>query len=188
MGFRSMFMKKIILLLGIACFFGCSGYKPLTKNLTTQLDNPFFDNQFSGLFVYDPVSGDTLINHNGDKYFTPASNTKIFTLYAAMSLLPEYLPSLEYVTTDGNIYIQGVGNPATLHPILKDSSLIQFLKNQQNIHLYHNNLEDAALGPGWAWDDFDAYYSPQRSALPVYGNIVKLYQGDSLYVSIDSLR
>ena len=181
-------MKKIILLLGIACFFGCSGYKPLTKNLTTQLNNPFFDHQFSGLFVYDPVSGDTLINHNGDKYFTPASNTKIFTLYAAMSLLPEYLPSVEYVTTDGNIYIQGVGNPATLHPILKDSSLIQFLKKQQNIHLYNNNLEDAALGPGWAWDDFDAYYSPQRSALPIYGNIVKLYQGDSLYISIDALR
>lgn len=181
-------MKRIILFIGIACFLSCSGYKPLTKSLTSQLDTAFFKHQFSGLFVYDPVSGDTLINYNGDKYFTPASNTKIFTLYTAMSLLPEYLPTVEYISTEGNLYIQGVGNPATLHPILKDSTLIQFLKKQQNIHLYYNNLEDAALGPGWAWDDFDAYYSPQRSPLPVYGNVVKLFQNDSLYVSVEALR
>lgn len=181
-------MRKIILYIGIACFIGCSGYKPLTKKLTTQLDTSFFEHQFSGLFVYDPVSGDTLINYNGDKYFTPASNTKIFTLYAAMSLLPDFLPSLQYTTDSGQMYIRGVGNPTTLHPILKDSSIVQFLKKQQNINLFYNNLEDTPLGPGWAWDDFDAYYSPQRSALPVYGNVVKLYQNDSLYVSVEPLR
>ncbi|WP_417360345.1 D-alanyl-D-alanine carboxypeptidase/D-alanyl-D-alanine-endopeptidase [Galbibacter sp.] len=182
-------MKKIhFLLIGIACFMSCSSYKPLTKKLRYELNTSFFENQFSGLFVYDPVSGDTLINYNGDKYFTPASNTKIFTLYSAISLLPEFLPSMQYTTANGEMYIKGVGNPATLHPVLKDSSLINFLKKQQHINLYSDNLEDTPLGPGWAWDDFDAYYSPQRSPLPVYGNIVRLYKNDSLFVSVESLR
>lgn len=181
-------MKKIILLIGISCLLSCSGYRPLVKNVKSQLSTEFFDHQFSGLFVYDPISGDTLINYNGNKYFTPASNTKIFTLYTAMSLLPEYLPTAQYVTQQSNLYIQGLGNPATLHPVLKDSSLIKFLKKQHNIHLYYNNLNDAALGPGWAWDDYDAYYSVQRSPLPLYGNVVNIFKDDSLYVSIEALK
>ncbi|EKF56177.1 peptidase S13 D-Ala-D-Ala carboxypeptidase C [Galbibacter marinus] len=181
-------MKRIILIFITASLVSCSGYKSLTKKVTTQFDNSFFENQFSGLFVYDPISGDTIINYNGDKYFTPASNTKIFTLYAAMSLLPDFLPSIQYTTSDGKMYIRGVGNPAALHPVLQDSSLIEFLKKQQDIHLYYDNLEDTQLGPGWAWDDFDAYYSPERSSLPLFGNIVRLSNRDSLYVSIDSFK
>lgn len=181
-------MKKLILCIAIVCCLSCSGYKPLVKELTTQLNANIFENQFSGLFVYDPVSGDTLINYNGNKYFTPASNTKIFTLYAAVNLLPDLLPSLEYVSSSGDLYIRGVGNPATLHPILKDSSMVLFLQKQQNIRLYYNNLEDPPLGPGWAWDDFDAYYSPQRSPLPLFGNVINVHQDDSLYVSVEHFR
>ena len=184
---QNLCMKKIILLIGIVCFISCSSYKPLTKKVRAQLDTAFFDNQFSGLFVYDPLSADTLMNYNGDKYFTPASNTKIFTLYAAISLLPEFLPTLEYTTAHGELYIQGVGNPATLHPVLKDSSLINFLKKQQHINLYYNNLKDTPLGPGWAWDDFDTYYSPERNPLPIFGNVVQLHKNDSLYVSVEAL-
>lgn len=181
-------MKKFILIFLIASFISCSGYKSLSKKVVSEFDTSFFESQFSGLFLYDPISGDTLINYNGDKYFIPASNTKIFTLYTAMSLLPDFLPSIQYTISDGKTYIRGLGNPATLHPILKDSSLINFLKNQQNIQLYYDNLEDTPLGPGWAWDDYDAYYSPERSPLPVYGNVVRLSNHDSLYVSIEALK
>lgn len=181
-------MKKIILYIGILCSLGCSGYKPVVKEVTSLLEDEFFENQFSGLFVYDPVSMDTLINYNGTKYFTPASNVKIFTLYAATSLLPKFLPTIEYVSAQGQLYIRGLGNPATLHPVLKDSTLIHFLQKQQNIRLYYDNLEDPPLGPGWAWDDFDAYYSPQRSPLPLFGNVLEVYQDDSLKVSIDHFK
>ncbi|MEL4307834.1 D-alanyl-D-alanine carboxypeptidase/D-alanyl-D-alanine-endopeptidase [Joostella sp. CR20] len=175
-------MKNIFLLL-ISCFLlSCASHKKLSKTIDSNLNDSFFQNQFTGFFVYNSKSGDTLINYNGDKYFTPASNTKIFTLYTAHTLLPEYLPSIKYTVENNKIYFQGVGNPATLHSFLKDSSAINFLKNQNELYFYNNNLSDTKLGPGWAWDDFDTYYAPERSAFPIYGNVVTIAQKDTLFV------
>ncbi|MEJ4087341.1 D-alanyl-D-alanine carboxypeptidase/D-alanyl-D-alanine-endopeptidase [Galbibacter orientalis] len=176
-------MKKIYFTLLTIALISCASNKKLSKQINQSFDNDFYKNQFTGFFVYNPTSGDTLISYNGDKYFTPASNTKIFTLYTAHTLLPENLPTLKYIVENNEIYIEGVGNPASLHPYLKDSSMIDFLKNQQKINLFYTNLEDTKLGPGWSWDDYDTYYAPERSALPLYGNIVTMDQGDSLFVS-----
>ncbi|MCX2681448.1 D-alanyl-D-alanine carboxypeptidase [Galbibacter sp. EGI 63066] len=176
-------MQKTLSLLLALFLVGCSSNRLLIKEVDRNLESGFYKNQFTGLFVYHPATGDTLINYNGEKYFTPASNTKIFTFYTAHKLLPEYLPTLRYAVHNDTIYMEGIGNPASLHPYLKDSSLVNFLKKQNNIKLYLKNLEDKSLGPGWAWDDYDTYYSPERSALPLYGNVVGLSKGDSLYVS-----
>ncbi|QLE01581.1 D-alanyl-D-alanine carboxypeptidase [Galbibacter sp. BG1] len=176
-------MKKLLLVLLGILSIGCATQKKAAKTVSKNLDTDFFKNQFTGFFVYNPKSGDTLINYNGEKYFTPASNTKIFTLYTAQALLPENLPVLQYTIKDNNLYVKGLGNPATLHSYLKDSSLVNFLKLQQNIHLVYNNLEDNPYGPGWAWDDYDTYYAPERSPLPIYGNVATLANTDSLYSS-----
>ncbi|MDG3581655.1 D-alanyl-D-alanine carboxypeptidase/D-alanyl-D-alanine-endopeptidase [Galbibacter pacificus] len=176
-------MKKNLLLFLSIVTIGCASHKKLVKTTTDKLETDFFKNQFTGFFVYNPKSGDTIFNYNGEKYFTPASNTKIFTLYTAHTLLPENLPVLKYIVKNGQLYIEGLGNPTTLHPYVKDSSLVKFLKNQNNIKLYYNNITDHRYGPGWSWDDFDAYYAPERNPLPLYGNVVTLAQTDSLYAS-----
>ncbi|WP_335966942.1 D-alanyl-D-alanine carboxypeptidase [Galbibacter sp. PAP.153] len=176
-------MKKNLLLFLSIVTIGCASHRNLVKTTTDKLEADFFKNQFTGFFVYNPKSGDTIFNYNGEKYFTPASNTKIFTLYTAHTLLPENLPVLKYIVKDRQLYIEGLGNPATLHPYVKDSSLVKFLKNQNNIRLYYNNITDHRYGPGWSWDDFDAYYAPERNPLPLYGNVVTLAQTDSLYAS-----
>ncbi|NNL01014.1 MAG: D-alanyl-D-alanine carboxypeptidase [Eudoraea sp.] len=179
-------MKRILniysLILLSALLGACASGKKLNKTITTALNPATFGNHFSGIMIYDPISGDTLYQLNSEKYFTPASNTKLFTLYTSLLLLPKDIPALRYCNMNDTLFIEGTGNPSLLHPFLKDSSAIQFLKSYKNISLNLNNYTDSKLGPGWAWEDYDGYYSAERSALPLFGNVVTIYKNDSLDV------
>lgn len=133
--------------------------------------------------LFDPETKDTIINFNSSKYFTPASNTKIATLYTALSILPDSIPSLKYKIEKDTIHIQGTGDPTLLHPYFKDSTTISFLKNFKNINLNLTNFEDDKYGPGWAWEDYSYYFQPEITGLPLYGNVVTIYKSDSLNVT-----
>ena len=147
------------------------------------LQKPLFANQFTGVLVYDPVSGDTLLARNSARYFTPASNTKILTLYTALHLLPEKMPALRYLRSGDTLYFEGTGDPSLLHPYFQDSTAVRFLKAQTGVAaLYTGNWQDTPWGPGWAWEDYDSHYAPERSALPLHGNVVTLWGGQPLKV------
>lgn len=154
----------------------------IKKSINKKLNCNFNKNHFTGIFVYNPQTKDTLINYNGYKFFTPASNTKIATLYTGLQLLEDKIPSYTYSVTNDTISIQGTGNPTFLHPFFKDSSLIKTLKKYQHIKIFTSNLKDEKYGAGWAWEDYDTYFSPERSAFPIYGNVVHIYKKDSLTV------
>ena len=49
-----------------------------------------------GISIYDPAEKKYLFNYEGDKYFTPASNTKLITCYAAMKYLGDSLVGMRY--------------------------------------------------------------------------------------------
>ncbi len=169
-------MKKILLSFCItACLIGCiSTKKAISKSINTTLNSSFYDNQFTGFLVINADTKDTLYNTNSDKYFTPASNTKIFTLYAALKTLPEKIPALRYLKKNDTLYFEGTGDPSFLHPYLKDSTAFHFLKKHNHLALVTGNFKDSKFGPGWSWDDYEYYYSPERSGLPIYGNVVLL--------------
>lgn len=80
------------------------------------------------------------------------------------------------------LFIEGTGDPSLLHPYLNDSSVTRFLKGFKNISLNQNNFSDSKFGPGWAWEDYDGYYSAERSALPIFGNVVTISNPDTLRV------
>ncbi|MFD1161396.1 D-alanyl-D-alanine carboxypeptidase/D-alanyl-D-alanine-endopeptidase [Hwangdonia seohaensis] len=167
--------KLIYLCLLALLFLSCkSNY--ISKNL----DNSFYNNQFTGLLVYNPKTKDTVFKYNADKYFTPASNTKIFTLYTALQVLPAQIPAFKYGVENDTITIQGVGNPTFLHPFFNDSTALKMAKHYKNVNLVLNNLEDDKFGPGWAWEDYDTYFSPEKSSFPMYGNVVTISNQDSL--------
>ena len=46
----------------------------------------------AGFYLLDPDKGKVLVDYQGEKYFTPASNTKILTFYATR-FLPDSLPA-----------------------------------------------------------------------------------------------
>ncbi|MCR8667323.1 D-alanyl-D-alanine carboxypeptidase [Aestuariibaculum sp. M13] len=139
----------------------------------------FYDNQFTGFLVYNPKSQDTIFSYNSDKYFTPASNTKLITLYTGLSLLPDSIPAFKYSINNDTISLLGTGNPTFLHSYFKDSTAYRMVQPYKHVKILVNNLEDEKFGPGWAWEDYDTYFSPERSSFPMYGNVLTITKASS---------
>ncbi len=158
------------------------------KKMTKALSTGDFDNHFTGLMIYDPGTGDTLAKLNINKYFTPASNTKIFTLYTALKILPDTIPTLKYVELQDTLYFSGTGDPAALHPYFQDSSSVHFIKKFTNLVYVHGLFTDDRYGPGWAWEDYESAFSPEMSALPFYGNVITIMGGERHYVVPDYFK
>lgn len=127
-----------------------------------------------GISIYEPATGKYWYNHDADKYFIPASNTKIFTCYAAMKYLGDSLPGLIYVPGDSGVLIQATGDPTFLHPDFPSQPVMDFLKARRKIFYNGSNWREEAWGNGWVWNDYNDDYMPERSPLPVYGNVIRL--------------
>ena len=166
----------------ILLFFGCSTSK--FKQVQSKFEGKQYQNQFTGLLVMDTKSKDTIIAKNSSKYFIPASTTKLFTFYTANKLLGTKLPSLKYAESKDSIYIQGTGDPSWLHPYFNDTTAIGFLKKTKKvIALDLDNFSDKKFRPGWAWEDYQYYFSPELGPIPFYGNVITIHESDSLNVS-----
>jgi D-alanyl-D-alanine carboxypeptidase/D-alanyl-D-alanine-endopeptidase (penicillin-binding protein 4) len=165
----------VTLLLALV-FSGCSTQRRTQKFLGKQLQYIEEGEQFTGFLMVDAGQGDTLYRWNAGKYFTPASNMKLFTLYAGLKTLPDHIPALKYQVRSDTLLVLGTGDPSALHPVLMDSSAVTFIKSFNRLVVYPGNFQEAAWGAGWAWDDFDRYYMPERSSLPLYGNVLQLVQ------------
>jgi D-alanyl-D-alanine carboxypeptidase/D-alanyl-D-alanine-endopeptidase (penicillin-binding protein 4) len=130
-----------------------------------------------GICLFDPGNSKYLYDLQGDKYFMPASNTKLFSLYAGLKHLGDSLVGMRYRLTDTALFIVPAGDPTLLHPSFADQPVIRFLQNtHRNIYLTEGNWQDHPFGRGWAWDDYNDDYMPERSAFPVYGNLIRWVQ------------
>ncbi|WP_242535599.1 D-alanyl-D-alanine carboxypeptidase [[Muricauda] lutisoli] len=156
--------------------------------VNSQLNNNHLGNSFHGLVITDANTQKEIYNRNGDKYFTPASNTKISTLYTGLKLLPKNIPTLKYIVANDTLFVEGTGDPSWLHPYFKDSTAIRWLQNQETIALYTKNHSEERYGPGWAWEDYDTYFSPEKSTIPLYGNVVTISNNDSLKISPENFK
>ncbi|RYY61453.1 MAG: hypothetical protein EOO05_06390 [Chitinophagaceae bacterium] len=138
----------------------------------------------TGIVVADANTGRQLFNYQGDKYFIPASNTKIVSCYAAMKYLGDSLPGLRYhAADDGTVEIAGTGDPVFLHPEFSSQRVLAFLKTFKKIR-WSEPIFDEALGSGWQWDDYHDSYMVQRSPLPMYGNVARFTLGAKKSVSV----
>lgn len=146
------------------------------KELIDQhLNSDFYSTQFTGFYLYDPITNEELYNYNGNKFFIPASNTKIFTLYTAMKMLNDSIPAFKYQLINDELHVQGTGDPTFLHPKYKNTRAVDFLKNNGSKLIFHwNNFDEESFLPGWTWDDFRKDYAPERSQFPIHENLVSI--------------
>lgn len=143
--------------------------KPLNKYFET---NPVFRESHTGLLVYDPEEKSILFDYNAHKHFTPASNTKLLTWYAAIEMLGDSIPSFSYCKAKDTLYFSGTGDPSLLYPNFEYAKTLAFLKSSPLPLVYINKqMSDQRFGPGWSWDDYPYYYSAEKSTFPIYGNI-----------------
>lgn len=176
-----MFKKTRYFLCLLLVFVGCNSLK-IKHKISKELASSFFENQFTGIYIYDVNADKVVYNYNGTKYFTPASNTKIFTLFTGLELLSDSIPAFRYAIDKDTITIQGTGDPTFLHLFFKDSTAFKMAKNYKKVNLITNNIADKKYAPGWAWEDFDSYFSPERSAFPMYGNVLTIQNENVLNV------
>lgn len=143
-------------------------------------------NNHTGFILYDVEKKRELYAYKSHQYFTPASNTKIFTFYTALTVLGDSIPALRYFEKGDSIIFKGTGDPSFLYKYAYDSrAAYDFLeKSSKQLYLSDDNFFTDELGPGWAWDDYQHIYSSERSAFPMYGNFTSVvHTGQSLKVT-----
>ena len=100
-------------------------------------ESKIFSQYFTGFALFDPAKDAMLYQKDAFKYFTPASNTKLFTLYTALKILGDSMPVLRYGYRDQLLVIQGTGNPLFFHPDFEDNAQgWDILQQAKNLMLY----------------------------------------------------
>ena len=155
---------------------------PFVKTLDLHLDqSAIFNKSFTGFAIYDPQQLSMLYEYNSDKYFTPASNTKILTFFTSLNLLGDSIPGLQYKKEGDLLVFWGTGDPSFLNPHLEPNTRVyDFLKNRPEALLFcPANFKDSRYGAGWMWSDYPYSYQPEKSPFPVYGNVAHFIQNDT---------
>jgi len=162
----------LILLLPSCAVFKSRDTRSALKIRREVAHSPVFSKAFTGFTLLDPANVKTLVDVNGDHYFTPASNTKIFTLATCLEVLGDSVPGVQYLYPDDAIVFRGTGDPTFLHPKFEVWQLARRLLYRPPVKLVylHRHFDEGRFGAGWAWDDFNEEYQPERSPMPIYGN------------------
>lgn len=152
----------------------------LQQTVDSVLGAPMWRNARWGMLVVDAASGDTLVSHDADRLFMPASNQKLLTGAIALHLLgPDYrwrTPVLLHGTQAGGVFrgrvlVQGMGDPSVsdamrggraasaFDPIVQALRARGITQIVGSIEAFGDAMPGLTTGYGWAWDDFDAGYS-----------------------------
>ena len=152
----------------------CSPARSIGSSAEKTFSQPGLVSAQVGICLYDPARAAYLYEQQSNKYFIPASNTKLFSLYAGMKHLGDSLVGIRYREMDTAVFLMPSGDPTFLHPAFSSQPVMDFLKKtHKSLWITDDNWEDRPLGRGWAWDDYNDDYMPERSPLPVYGNVIR---------------
>jgi D-alanyl-D-alanine carboxypeptidase/D-alanyl-D-alanine-endopeptidase (penicillin-binding protein 4) len=140
------------------------------------INRPLFSRVRWGILVQPLSSGQTLYSRDAQKYFTPASNTKLLTTAAALQQLGanfRFRTSI-YQTGDGVLRVVGRGDPSLSDTQLQ--ALAQQLK-QKGITQIKQLIADDSYIQGdivnstWQWEDLQSDYGAPVSSFILNENV-----------------
>jgi len=179
--FSSMRLLGFLLLTFYFLLSSCTVTKQISKQAESiLLKDSAIRTGHIGISIYEPATNKYWYNYNATNYFIPASNTKLFTLYAGMKYLGDSLVGLRYqIYNDRAINIFPTGDPTFLHPDFKYQPVLNFITlNKAKEFCFSYNVDKKPnllpLGNGWAWNDYTENYMVERNEFPIYGNIIKI--------------
>jgi len=150
------------------------------KNFAMQKDvenalkkSEVFSSHFTGFSLFDISKNEFIVHYNDDKYFTPASNVKILTLYATLRSFGRKLPGMIYRETNDTLYLRPTGDPTLLHQYFSSQPVLDKIRRTRKpISIEWPSTDIAPFGIGWMWDDYSYSFQPELSWMPIYGNVV----------------
>jgi D-alanyl-D-alanine carboxypeptidase/D-alanyl-D-alanine-endopeptidase (penicillin-binding protein 4) len=175
--------------------------KRVADALEAYIKQPRFGHAQWGLQVVDLDTGKLLFQHNADKLFIPASNTKLYTAALALSVLgPRFrfhtslfasrVPSANGVL-HGSLVLYGRGDPAlgqgnNTQPPNDWADRLASALRLRGVRVVHGDIiaddtyySGPPFGSGWEANDLENSYAPGVSALSVQGNSFTLALGGS---------
>ncbi|KST68223.1 D-alanyl-D-alanine carboxypeptidase/D-alanyl-D-alanine endopeptidase [Mastigocoleus testarum] len=163
----------------------------LPSEINAVINKPLFNRTHWGILVQDlnlkavsskVSSPRTLYSRGAEKYFTPASVTKLLTTAAALQQLGKDYRIRTSIYDEGNGTLRVVGRG---DPSLKDEQLVTLAKQlrQQGVTRINNLIADEThfkgeVIPGsWMWEDIPFYYGAPVSSFILNENaaILRLF-------------
>jgi D-alanyl-D-alanine carboxypeptidase/D-alanyl-D-alanine-endopeptidase (penicillin-binding protein 4) len=177
--FQSDFKSCLYVLAALCVFmFGsCSANKQISKKVNKLFkESSVLNDHLVGFALSDLDKGEMIYEREANKYFIPASNTKLYTFYAGLRLLKDSIPALRYIEKGDSLIFWGTGDPSFLEARLKGISAFNFLKSSsRKLFFAAGRYTGTAYGMGWAWDDYSDPSQTEISELPLYGNLATIY-------------
>jgi D-alanyl-D-alanine carboxypeptidase/D-alanyl-D-alanine-endopeptidase (penicillin-binding protein 4) len=167
----------------------------LRQRLADHIGQPKFAAAMWGAKIVSLDTGVTVYEHDPQKLFSPASNSKLYTVALALdrlgadyriktSIYAEAKPSRSG-TIKGDLIVYGRGDP-TINARLNSGDIYQALEplvralTNAGVKRINGDLvgdesffHGPPFGSGWAWDDLEHYYGAEVSALTINDNTLQ---------------
>lgn len=167
----------------------------LQQQLSAHLAQHKFDAALWGVKVVSVDSGKVIFEQNSQKLFSPASNSKLYTVALALERLgADYRIKTSFYAAakpiagvlQGDLIVFGRGDP-TINSRLHNNDifaalepLVAALTNAGVQRITGDLIGDDSYfhgppyGSGWAWDDTESYYGAEISALTINDNSLQV--------------
>ena len=169
----------------------------LRARLASHISQPRFGAAAWGVKIVSLDSGKTIFEHNAQKYFSPASNAKLYTAALALerlgvnyriktSLYSTARPDASG-TLKADLIVYGRGDPTMaarlnggdyfkgIEPLVAQLANAGVRRIEGDLVGDESYFAGPPFGSGWEWDDLQAYYGAEVSALTVDDNALDLF-------------